>query len=187
MPKVTEEHKERRKAEILEGARRCFARHGYEGATVARLEGEIGLSRGAIFNYYENKQALFMAIAREESERMTEIWLDQGFRALLEAITHHDTDWLAVMLESVRRLRTDPELRRQEEAAAAEAAAGRPDRLAKLRQHGLREDVPLESIAVFLGIIANGLALRVTLGDPAPDLDTLVKLVETGVAAPSTR
>ena len=42
MPKVSAEHKQRRREEILEGAQRAFARHGYEGATVARLEVEWG-------------------------------------------------------------------------------------------------------------------------------------------------
>ena len=39
--------------------------HGYEGATVARLEQEIGLSRGAIFNYFPSKDALFVELAIE--------------------------------------------------------------------------------------------------------------------------
>jgi len=52
MPKISEERKTERREQILEGARRCFAEHGYEGATVVRLEREIGLSRGAIFNYF---------------------------------------------------------------------------------------------------------------------------------------
>ena len=45
MPKVTPEHKQRRREEILEGAQRAFARHGYDGATVARLEEETRHSR----------------------------------------------------------------------------------------------------------------------------------------------
>ena len=52
MPKVSREHVEARRAQILEGARRAFARFGYEGATVPRLEREIDLSHGAIFSYY---------------------------------------------------------------------------------------------------------------------------------------
>ena len=47
---------------ILDGARRCFARWGYEGATVPRLEREIGLSHGAIFNHFENKLDLFLEL-----------------------------------------------------------------------------------------------------------------------------
>ena len=56
MPKISEERKAERREQILVGARRCFAEHGYEGATVALLEAEIGLSRGAIFNYFPSKE-----------------------------------------------------------------------------------------------------------------------------------
>ena len=54
MPKLSEVEKDARRERILEGARRCFARYGYEGATVVRLEQEIGLSRGAIFNWFDS-------------------------------------------------------------------------------------------------------------------------------------
>ena len=67
MPKVSREHVEARRAQILEGARRAFSRYGYEGATVARIEEETGLSRGAIFNYFDGKLDLFVAArARRE-------------------------------------------------------------------------------------------------------------------------
>ena len=45
----------RRRRQIVAGARRAFARFGYDGATVDVLEREIGLSRGAIFNYFPTK------------------------------------------------------------------------------------------------------------------------------------
>src|SRR5688500_19936811 len=104
MPKVSEEHKEARREQILAGAQRAFARHGYEGATVARLEEETGLSRGAIFNYFENKEALFIALVLRSSDRFVEIWLDQGFRALLEAIVHEDPAWLTVLVDAAWRV-----------------------------------------------------------------------------------
>jgi soluble lytic murein transglycosylase len=43
MPKISEERRAERREQILEGARRCFAENGYEGATVAKLEHTIGL------------------------------------------------------------------------------------------------------------------------------------------------
>jgi TetR/AcrR family transcriptional regulator, transcriptional repressor of aconitase len=187
MPKVSDEHKEQRRAAILEGARRCFARHGYEGATVARLEQETGLSRGAIFNYFENKEALFVALAVESSERLGRIWLEQGFRALLEAVVQEDPEWLSVQLEGVRRVRTDAEFRRLVEQHDAESRAGLPERLERLRAQGVRDDMPIEPVAQFLSIVANGLALRVTVGDPTPDLDALAELVETGVSPAGER
>ena len=181
MPKVSAEHKERRREQILEGARRCFARHGYEGATVVRLEQEIGLSRGAIFNYFPNKAALFVEVAMEMSRRVTEVWFESGFRAVLDAIVAEDPEWLAVQLETTRRIRTDPDFRRIVEQTDRELAASRGERLERIRPH-VRDDVPLEASAIFLSFVANGLALRQAMGDPLPDLDALAKLVDEGVA-----
>jgi AcrR family transcriptional regulator len=181
MPKVTEEHKERRREQILEAARHCFARHGYEGATVARLEEEVGLSRGAIFNYFASKDALFIEVALETSRRLTDVWLQRGFRAVLDAIVDEDPDWLSVQFEAVRRIRTKPEFRRAVEEREQERAENRTERLELLRPH-VRDDVPLEAAAVFLGLVANGLALRQSVGDEPPDLDVIAKLVDTGVA-----
>jgi TetR/AcrR family transcriptional regulator, transcriptional repressor of aconitase len=181
MPKVSDQHKERRREEILAAAQRCFAKHGYEGATVARLEAESGLSRGAIFNYFENKEALFIELAGRTSQRVTDIWFEQGLRAALEEVVTMDADWLTVQLESTRRVRTDPKFRRHVEAKEAELRAGSDERLAKLRELGVRDDVPIEQAGMFLSLVLNGLALRRTMGDPLPDLDTLVELVDSGI------
>ncbi|MGB9377382.1 MAG: helix-turn-helix domain-containing protein, partial [Mycobacteriales bacterium] len=61
MPRVSQDHLDARRRQILDAARACFARHGYEGATVRRLEEEAGLSRGAIFHHFRDKDALFLA------------------------------------------------------------------------------------------------------------------------------
>jgi AcrR family transcriptional regulator len=113
MPKVTEEHAEARRAQILEGARRCFARWGYEGATVPRLEREIGLSHGAIFNYYRSKLDLFVALAEHDHARFHEIWSERGFEGLARHIAEADPSWLAIYLELHRRLYTDAALRKK--------------------------------------------------------------------------
>ena len=181
MPKVTEEHKEARREQILAGAQRAFARHGYEGATVARLEEETGLSRGAIFNYFENKEALFVALVRRSSDRFVEIWLEQGYRALLEALWHEDPEWLSVQLEAARRVRTDARFREQIQRLLAETESRRESRYERMRG-AARDDVPIEAVAQFLGMFANGVALARVTDDPLPNLDELMTLVETGVA-----
>ncbi len=181
MPKVTEEHKEARREQILVGAQRTFARHGYQGATVARLEEETGLSRGAIFSYYENKEALFIALVRRSSDRFVEIWLERGYRALLEAIAHEDPEWLSVQIEATRRVRTDDKFREQISRLEDAAKGRRPERFARLREV-TRDDVPIEVIAQFLGTLANGVAFARVTDDPLPNLDQLMTLIETGVA-----
>ncbi|MDQ3992273.1 MAG: TetR/AcrR family transcriptional regulator [Actinomycetota bacterium] len=183
MPKISEEQREARRQEIVAAAQRCFAKHGYEGATVVRLEEETGLSRGAIFNYFASKQALFVAVAIASSDRFVEIWLEHGFRALLEAIAHEDPDWLAVQIESGRRVRTDPVFREAVARATAARRETRDERYERLRRHGsLRDDIPIETVVAFLSLIANGLAFE-RIGDAdLPDLDALMLLVESGVA-----
>ena len=192
MPKVSIEHKQRRREEILEGAQRAFAQHGYEGATVTRLEEATGLSRGAIFSYFENKEALFIGVVGRSSERLVEIWLERGFRALLEAIVHEDPEWLSVQVEAARRVRTDARFREQVTKLLAETESRRESRLDKEakkkrpsrfeRLHPVvREDIPIEVTLQFLSFVANGLAIARTTGDELPDLDLLNELVESGV------
>ena len=181
MPKVSAEHKEARREQILAGAQRTFARYGYEGATVARLEEETGLSRGAIFNYFENKEALFVALVRRSSDRFVEIWLEQGYRALLEAVTHEDPEWLSVQVEAARRVRTDERFREQISRLEDDAVQRRELRHARL-QEVTRGDVPIQVIAQFLGMLANGVAFARVTDDSMPDLDQLMTLIETGVA-----
>ncbi|MBW4024295.1 MAG: TetR/AcrR family transcriptional regulator [Proteobacteria bacterium] len=49
---------ERRHA-ILAGAGRVFARDGYEGASMAEIAREVGVSKGTLYNYFPSKAALF--------------------------------------------------------------------------------------------------------------------------------
>jgi AcrR family transcriptional regulator len=181
MPKVSEEHKEARREQILAGAQRAFARHGYEGATVNRLEEETGLSRGAIFNYFESKQALFIALVWRSSDRFVDIWLEQGYRALLDAITHEDPAWLSVQFEAARRVRTDDRFREELARLDEDGEARRQSRYARLRG-ATRDDLPIEVITQLLGMLANGVAFARVTDDPMPDLDQLMTLIETGVA-----
>lgn len=113
MPKVSAEHVEARREQILAGARRAFATWGYDGATVQRLEREIGLSHGAIFNYFDSKLDLFVALAEADHDRFHRIWDEQGFAALARHIADADPSWLAIYLELHRRLHTDPALRKK--------------------------------------------------------------------------
>jgi len=79
MPRVSQDHLEARRRQILDGARACFARHGYEGATVRRLEEATGLSRGAIFHHFRDKESLFIAVAEDDAAAMTQRVPEYGF------------------------------------------------------------------------------------------------------------
>ena len=181
MPKVSEDHVTARKAQILEGARRTFAQYGYEGATVTRLEQEIGLSRGAIFNYYPDKWSLFVALAAEDQHEFVRALEAEGIDGLLRRIGSESPDWLAVYFELARRLRTNPELMKQLQERDPKAGHRGDELLGSLqREGGLRDDVDLETIIAFVNIAANGLALGISLGLEL-DVEALLKLVHGGI------
>lgn len=182
MPKVSREHLEARRKQILDGARTAFAEHGYDGATVARLEEATGLSRGAIFHYFENKTDLFVELAMEMNTRFGDVLLESGLDDAFRALTAVNPEWLAVLIETESRMRHDDDFVARFEARAAdvgprirawfesEQAAGR-----------LRGDVSWVELGRFVTSLLNGLALRLAGGDPF-DLDVMLQLMHDAIA-----
>jgi AcrR family transcriptional regulator len=63
MPKVTEEHVDARRRQILSAALRCFAREGFHRTTMQDIFREADLSPGAVYSYFKGKDELIAAIA----------------------------------------------------------------------------------------------------------------------------
>jgi AcrR family transcriptional regulator len=182
MPKVTQEHLDARRKEILDGARRAFAEHGYEGATVARLEEATGLSRGAIFHYFENKNDLFVELAMEMNTRFGDILLEHGLDEAFRALTAENPEWIAVLIETESRMRHDEDFVRRFEAKSADAGPRIRDWFRDQQAAGqLREDVSCEEIGRFATSLLNGLALRIAGGDPF-DIEAMLRLLGDAIA-----
>ncbi|MFL6110116.1 MAG: TetR/AcrR family transcriptional regulator [Catenulispora sp.] len=199
MPRVSQDQLDARRHEILAAARACFARFGYEGATVRRLEEATGLSRGAIFHHFRDKDSLFLAVAEDDAAAMVETvarnGLVQVMRDLLEraggaagaagtggAGDGDTAGWLGTQLEVSRRLRTDPAFaKRWAERSAAIAEATR-ERLQRQREAGvLRDDVPVEVLTQFLELAYDGMVLHLATGRPPGELSRVLDLVEGAV------
>jgi AcrR family transcriptional regulator len=63
-----------RQEQIVEAATRVFAEKGFRRATTREVAREVGVSEGTIYNYFEDKDALLMAILHKlnEAERRAE-------------------------------------------------------------------------------------------------------------------
>ena len=183
MPRLSEAQKSERRERILAGARRCFARHGYEGATVVRLEEEIGLSRGAIFNWFPSKEELFLALAARDNEQLHQVLAESGFEGLLEAVLEHEPDWLAVYHEFGRLFRTDPALRdRWKSISSDEARESSLAWIASGQADGrLRRDVEPDEIARFLGLVIDGVVAQRVFGFDAPRKGLVLRLTRDAV------
>jgi TetR/AcrR family transcriptional regulator, transcriptional repressor of aconitase len=70
MPKVDDKHREARRAQILEAARRCFARKGFAETSITDIVAESGLSAGAIYSYFDGKPEIIRAVAETMSGKL---------------------------------------------------------------------------------------------------------------------
>ena len=186
MPKVSDDRLAARRREILDGARHCFAEYGYDGATVKRIEESTGLSRGAIFHHYRDKEALFLALAHEDAERMADVAAEEGLvQVMRDMLTRpEDFDWLGTRLEIARKLRTDNSFRAERMARSAELEQATLRRLERGRQAGrLRDDVPTDVLLKYLDLVLDGLITRLASGQPTDDLHAVLDLVEESVRA----
>jgi AcrR family transcriptional regulator len=63
MPRVSDEYLEQRRQQILDAARRCFARKGFHETTMQDVFAVSGLSAGAVYRYFKTKDELIQAIS----------------------------------------------------------------------------------------------------------------------------
>lgn len=183
MPIVSESELSRRRHDILVGARRCFAEHGYEGATVRLLEQATGKSRGAIFHHFGDKESLFLALAQEDAARQAEVVAQNGLVEVMREMLDHPErhDWLATRLEITSLLRTDPSFAarwKENQSVRDEAVRAR---LASNADKGrLRDDVGIDTLAIYLEVFMDGFINRLALGDTA-ELESVLDLVEQSI------
>lgn len=80
-PRVTEAYKRQRRQEIIKAARNVFWRIGYTQTVMQDVIEETGLSRGAVYDYFSNKDDLFRAVIEDGDEQARE-----RFAALQQAV-----------------------------------------------------------------------------------------------------
>lgn len=61
MPKISQQAREARKAQILDAAWRCFQKEGLHATTMQDIIGASGLSAGAVYSYFKSKDELIFA------------------------------------------------------------------------------------------------------------------------------
>ncbi|MGH8775432.1 MAG: TetR/AcrR family transcriptional regulator [Jiangellaceae bacterium] len=185
MPRVSEAHRERRRRQILDAARRCFIRKGFHQTSMADVLAEAGMSAGAVYRYYRGKNEIITAITGEVFDQVHAVLgsitaqdppapLPEAIRAGLRQVESFafGPDGMAQLAPHVWAEAThDPALATfvrdryldvrvlLAELARAEQRAGR------LRPDG----DPDEIAAVLLGSVLGYLLQRLLIGDVTPD------------------
>jgi TetR/AcrR family transcriptional regulator, transcriptional repressor of aconitase len=73
MPKVSPQYRDQRRAQILAAARRCFVRDGFHQTSMQDLVREAGMSSGAVYRYFDSKDAMIVAIAEDNLDGVAAI------------------------------------------------------------------------------------------------------------------
>ena len=89
MPKVVPEYKEEAKSKIVKAARVVFAKKGYHEATMDDVAKEVGVSKGALYSYYESKEGILKEISLQGHQTLRNVLTETcKFVSLEEALEH---------------------------------------------------------------------------------------------------
>jgi TetR/AcrR family transcriptional regulator, mexJK operon transcriptional repressor len=69
-PALLEGQTEAKRQQILQGAHSIFMGVGFDVASMEQIAKKAGVSKGTMYNYYANKEALFAALIQSECERL---------------------------------------------------------------------------------------------------------------------
>jgi AcrR family transcriptional regulator len=162
------------RARILQAARNVFAQHGYHGATIGEIAAEAGLSNGAVYYNFANKEDLFLALLDQwRAELIAAVQAAAGrpgsggpAHSFQDEMRHvigtlnRGREWRLLLFEFVTYAARNPDFRERFAAGrqnfTAALAAALADRLAA---HRLQPVVPPEQLAVLVSALVNGLAL----------------------------
>ncbi len=76
MPKVSAEHLEARRQQIVDAAVQCFAREGIHGTSLDDIRLEADLSRGAVYHYFKSKEDIIDALRERSRSEDDDLFAD---------------------------------------------------------------------------------------------------------------
>lgn len=193
-----EDKRQANRARILQAARKVFGRRGYYGATIEEIADEAGLSNGAVYYNFENKEDLFFVLLedwRAELVRNVERAFSRGgsrgrtpedeLREEVREIVRTlgpSREWQLLLLEFVTYAARNPTFRKRFVAGRRKFKAGLTEALEQRSAAlGLEPAMPPEHLAVLVTALVNGLAVdQLTEPGSLPDdllADALIALM----------
>jgi TetR/AcrR family transcriptional regulator, copper-responsive repressor len=172
--------------DVLEKATRVFWRHGYEGASLGRLQAATGLTPPSIYNAFGSKEGLYEAClehyaagpgARHVAE-LSEPPSRDGVRAFLVAAAREFTQpgRPPGCMVSTAALNLSPDLASVEEATAARRSATMSLIEDYLRRAGATDP---QTLARFFGAIIQGMSVQARDGATEEELTALADVAIT--------
>ncbi|MDP4594965.1 MAG: TetR/AcrR family transcriptional regulator [Beijerinckiaceae bacterium] len=178
MPKLSSEQQEIRRARILDAAEMCFANNGFHRSTMQDICRRAGISAGALYIYFDSKEALIEGISARNREDVLSAFsqlsdmpdFQSGLELLLQQCIlnqpeHKSRLWLDIGAEATRNDR----IKQTIENCDHLILSAMTQLLEGAQQQGLIDPVlPVSSIAEAMAAMADGLFWRSAI---APHFD----------------
>ncbi len=196
MPKLSSEQQEERRARILDAAEICFADAGFHRTTMQDICRRAGISAGALYIYFDSKEALIEGISARNREEVLQAFAQIGatvdFQAGLEMLLqecivnqpeHKSRLWLEIGSESTR----NEQIRKTIETCDRLVLGAMSELLEGAKSQGLIDpQLPIGDITEAMAAMADGLFWRGAIApnfDPAAIGHTMLAML-TGVLRP---
>ncbi|GAB2605647.1 TetR/AcrR family transcriptional regulator [Streptomyces capparidis] len=182
MARVSQQHLDARRRQILDGARRSFTRNGFHATSMQDVLREVDLSAGAVYRYFRSKNDLIEAIAVEamdsiraafESVMSTEPLppLDRVLGQVLRQVFGEDEEDPAAFPRLVLQVWSEtlrnPELARSLSRSYVELRDAWSGLVVAYQRDGrLRGDIPEDDVArLLIGTVQGYLTQQALFGD----------------------
>lgn len=198
MPRLAETARIERRQQLIDAAWRCASRQSFRSLTVDDVCAEAGVSKGAFYLYFEQKQDLLIALLEDDAARMARIVEDirgsgptgsDRLRRLVRAELQEAEDpaRLQVRADLWSEMSSNAVVR----GRLADVVRSRRLALRSLIDESIAEgelvDIPSNALAAILLALGDGLMLHAGL-DPAgfrwPNVRRSLDAVLDGIARP---
>jgi len=170
VPRLSAGAKEQRRAALLDAAWRCIARNGYRNLRVDAVCAEAGVSKGAFYTYFDQKQDLLLALFDDDASRLDDVVADASsrldgvdqLRQFIARMIERGSDAAAVQLRADlwAELASDATLRDRFLVATQARRARLAELIKQAVDAGDLVDVPANALASIFVALSDGLMLH---------------------------
>jgi AcrR family transcriptional regulator len=194
------ERRDQQAQRILDAAKACFVRSGFQGASMQEVCAEVGMSPGALYRYFPSKEAIIEAICEADRQQDVESFIaffqnpsivDGLVEAAVAHITHVHERGNAALFAEIRAESTRNEtiqttcLKCQQQVYEIIR-----ERVRFATERGeIDPPVDLDTLMATLMAIGEGIALNdlPSLGVPVANLEILLRAMVEGMLRPTGR
>jgi len=188
-----------RRAEILDAAERCFARHGFHQTSMQDICTEAGMSAGNLYRYFPSKEAIIAGICERDLADAAESFTAVSdapdfFGGLAGLARHHLVERTPAEIDLCAEIMAESRRNPQIAAMSQKIQQNVRDQLANMLQRAIdageiRSDIHAETAATVLMVLADGISWRRAVEptfDPEAMLPMILQMVGCLLAKPAS-